>query len=376
MKTPLALPWERIPRLDSGVRIRMPIAATLGCGASVILGRDPVLGTIIYGSGRDPVLGTIVSGSGRDTILHHVPQSRDTVQLKTAVNTISHEYLLEFTSEYGIPETLHPVLPGPKDKIVDFPEGKIGVYTRTNCRSLAADMDLFNLIRAPNPTKVKIGSHPRAPHEVPLLTLTAPRVIEMDETAATDSFGVPSTIERSPQDFAHEAGASDQGAAAPEIPSSEDIPATVASGAGQAEETDTMDPPAAPESRSSHGGKSLAAIQLGLASTVVPEDAPVGVSDPDPLSFADAPSRHSADVAQSSPGIATAGDPESENASSPAKVGSPESVYQPEWGVTTWSWSLLVPSELVRDPAQRMKTPLALPWERIPRLDSGVRIRM
>nr|GEW37557.1 hypothetical protein [Tanacetum cinerariifolium] len=44
MKTPLALPWERIPQLDSGVRIRRPIAATLGCGASVILGRDLVLG--------------------------------------------------------------------------------------------------------------------------------------------------------------------------------------------------------------------------------------------------------------------------------------------------------------------------------------------
>nr|GEV83114.1 hypothetical protein [Tanacetum cinerariifolium] len=28
------------------------------------------------------------------------------------------------------------------------------------------------------------------------------------------------------------------------------------------------------------------------------------------------------------------------------------------------------------DPAQRMKTPLVLPWEQIPRLDSGVRIRI
>nr|GFA87514.1 hypothetical protein [Tanacetum cinerariifolium] len=55
---------------------------------------------------------------------------RDTVQLETAVNTISHEYLLEFTSEYDIPETLHPMLPGPEDRIVDFSEGKIGVYTR------------------------------------------------------------------------------------------------------------------------------------------------------------------------------------------------------------------------------------------------------
>nr|GEW52411.1 transposase (putative), gypsy type [Tanacetum cinerariifolium] len=448
MKTPLALPWERIPRLDSDVRIKMPIATTLGCGASVILGRDPVLGTIVYGSGRDPVLGTIVSGSGRDTIHHHVPQFRDTVQLETAVNTISHEYLLEFISKYGIPETLHPVLPGPEDRIVDFPEGYYQIhlsqlsvigaakvshfeinyrvlnviptpslfcvfytpsfnsgwisfskrprrntpqcYTkpldslknwnnrffwvdervfptvvdwRTNAPkdgipaagtySLEAvrvldthrtpiqkqpemllclvgissryylgdemypmflhdddrDMDLFNLIRALNPTKVKVRSRPRTPHE-------------MDEPAATDSSGVPSIIERSPLDFSHEAGASDQGVAALEIPSSEDVPATVASGAGQAEETATMDPPTAPKSR-----------KRGHDRTDV--NAPP--NDPDPLSFADAPSRHPADVAQSSPGIATVGDPESENASSPAEVGSPGSVYQPECGVTNGS---------------------------------------
>nr|GFB33716.1 hypothetical protein [Tanacetum cinerariifolium] len=49
---------------------------------------------------------------------------RDSVQLETALNTISHEYLLEFTSEYGISEVLHPELPGPGDRIVDFPEGK------------------------------------------------------------------------------------------------------------------------------------------------------------------------------------------------------------------------------------------------------------
>nr|GEX49049.1 hypothetical protein [Tanacetum cinerariifolium] len=52
------------------------------------------------------------------------------------------------------------------------------------------DMDLFNLIRAPNPTKVKTGSHPCAAHEVPCLTVTASRVIEMKEpTAAIDSSG-------------------------------------------------------------------------------------------------------------------------------------------------------------------------------------------
>nr|GFA06315.1 hypothetical protein [Tanacetum cinerariifolium] len=48
---------------------------------------------------------------------------KDTVQLETAVNTISQEYLLEFTSKYGISEAL-PELPGPEDMIVDFPEGK------------------------------------------------------------------------------------------------------------------------------------------------------------------------------------------------------------------------------------------------------------
>nr|GEV71838.1 ribonuclease H-like domain-containing protein [Tanacetum cinerariifolium] len=166
------------------------------------------------------------------------------------------------------------------------------------------DMDLFNLIRAPNPTKVKTGSRPRAPHEVPLLTLTATRVIEMDEpAAATDSSGVSSTIER-------------------ELP----------------------------------WGKSLAAIQLGLASTVVvPEDAPAVVSDPDPLSFADAPSRHPVDVAQSSHGIAAAGDPESDNASSAAEVGSPESVYRPEWGVT--NGSLLDTPEACQDLVDHVAPP-------------------
>nr|GEV16383.1 hypothetical protein [Tanacetum cinerariifolium] len=264
---------------------------------------------------------------------------RDTVQLKTAVNTVSHEYLLEFTSEYDVPKTLHPALPGPEDRIVDFPEGwmpfskRLGrntpqCYTkpldslknwnnrffwvdervfptvvdwRTNAPkdrmpaegtySIEAvrvlDMhhiDLFNLIRAPNPIKVKTGSRPRAPHEVPLLTLTAPRVTEMDEPAATDSSGVPSAIERSPLDFAHEAGDSDQGTAAPEMPSSEDMLLWA----------------------------SVTQIRYPLLT----------LHHAIPLML---------------PSIAAAGDPESENASSPAEVGSPRSVYQQEWGVTNGS---------------------------------------
>ncbi|GKD36558.1 hypothetical protein Tco_1252067, partial [Tanacetum coccineum] len=55
---------------------------------------------------------------------------RDTIQLEDVVSTISEEYLLEFTSEYGIPESLNPELPGPEEPIVEFPEGKVGVYTK------------------------------------------------------------------------------------------------------------------------------------------------------------------------------------------------------------------------------------------------------
>nr|GFA94112.1 hypothetical protein [Tanacetum cinerariifolium] len=190
------------------------------------------------------------------------------------------------------------------------------------------DMDLFNLIHALNPTKVKTESRPRAAHEVPLLTLTANRVVKIeDQAAATDSSGVPSTIERSRLDFANEAGASDQGTMALEVPPPEDVPATSAPKADQAEEVAATDPSAAIESRkrgrdgayvnaplkvlrrvhadprptgSTHGGESLATIELGLESTrpvLVLENAPAGVSDPNPLSFADPQSCHPADNA-------------------------------------------------------------------------------
>nr|GEV19046.1 hypothetical protein [Tanacetum cinerariifolium] len=55
---------------------------------------------------------------------------RDTIQLEDTVSTISKAYLLDFTSEYGIPESLHPELPGLEEPIVEFPEGKVGVYTK------------------------------------------------------------------------------------------------------------------------------------------------------------------------------------------------------------------------------------------------------
>ncbi|GJV00294.1 hypothetical protein Tco_1329564 [Tanacetum coccineum] len=55
---------------------------------------------------------------------------RDTIQLNDAVSTIYEEYLLEFTLEYGILESLHPELHGPEEPIMEFSEGKVGVYTK------------------------------------------------------------------------------------------------------------------------------------------------------------------------------------------------------------------------------------------------------
>nr|GEX41616.1 hypothetical protein [Tanacetum cinerariifolium] len=201
-------------------------------------------------------------------------------------------------------------------------------------------MDLFNLIRASNPTKVKTGTRPRVAHEVPLLTVTASRVIEMEDPAAeTDSSGVPSTIERSPMDFANENslqqstggnGPEDQGqeAVAPEVPPLKNVTTMgVAPEAGQTEGIAATGP------HSTHGGKSLAAMGLGMGSTRpvhASRGTLVDVSDPDPLSFADPQSRPTADVAQSSKGVAAARDPESENTSFTSMVGSPESIYRPK----------------------------------------------
>nr|GEU71059.1 hypothetical protein [Tanacetum cinerariifolium] len=307
------------------------------------------------------------------------------------------EYLLEFTSEYGISEALHSKLPGPEDRIVDFPEGK-GVPTIVDWRKSAPkdgmpaentnspeaviilnthrtpiqkqpeallclvglsrryylgdevyltflhndyrDIALFNLIRAPNPTKVKTGSCPRAAHKVPLLTVTANRVIEMEElAAATDSLGVPSTIERSPLDFANEnpsqqsTGPEDQEAAAPEVPPPENVTTTgIAPEAGPTEKVAATGPPAVKERR-----KSLAAIELRMGFThPIPtsQGVPVDVSDPDPLYFADPQSRPLADVTQSSKGAVAAKDSESENTSFASMVRSPESIYRPELGIT------------------------------------------
>ncbi|GJU34047.1 hypothetical protein Tco_1182401 [Tanacetum coccineum] len=452
---------------------------------------------------------------------------RDTIQLENAVSTISQEYLLEFTSEYGIPEGLHPELPGPEETIVEFPEGKVGVYTKffefanfripisqflfdilghyqiylsqlsvigaakvshfeINCRVLniiptlnlfrvfyipsfnsgwmsfskrpgkntpqcytkpldslknwnnrffwvdekifptvvdwrtnapkdgmpaansysAADvtilnthhMDLFNFINAPNPTKVKTKTRPRAAHEVPLLTVTASRVIEMEDVVvASESSETPSTIEKSPLDFANEdppqtiterGGTEDrvQDEVAYEIPSTGNASTTgVALETGLEEEVATMgalvnkgrrkrgnnkaeenappkvlrrDHDAFRPTQSTRRGKSQALMGLDTGSILStpaaqdPSTATKSVIDPEPLSYAKPQPDPEQDMTQSSKEAATeiptekvattevniqfsVRSPESGRSTSvPSVVGSPGGIYQPGWGVT------------------------------------------
>ncbi|GJX90791.1 hypothetical protein Tco_0344117 [Tanacetum coccineum] len=120
------------------------------CGSSPLVGMGQA--NPYYTSSCPPSLGDVavrrlidmtsgaqaVSTAHESRTVHNVewrtsgghPTGRDTIQLEDAVSTISQEYLLDFTSEYGIPEDVHLELPADNEAIVDFPEGKVGVYTR------------------------------------------------------------------------------------------------------------------------------------------------------------------------------------------------------------------------------------------------------
>ncbi|GJZ78848.1 hypothetical protein Tco_0643685 [Tanacetum coccineum] len=341
---------------------------------------------------------------------------RDTIQLESAVSTISQEYLLEFTSKYGIPEGLHPELPNPEDIIVDFPEGKIGVYTRflefanfcipisqflfdilghyqihlsqlsmigaakqkirkkhsmmlyktpgllekleqsifwvdervfptvvdwrTNAPKdgtpvagsySAADvavlnthhMDLFNLISAPNPTKVKTGTRPRAAHEgrnrrsrpgravgeIPPVDNPMPTEVAPDLGKEMAAIG-PTVNKRRLK-----GGKEDTGANAPRKVLRRDH--------------DTSRP-----TQSTLGGKSIAAMGLKTGTTFsapASQETPADVSDPDPLSSSEVPTGHMATTEVQ--GLFSAKSPESgKSASVLSRDGSPGVVLFAECG--------------------------------------------
>ncbi|GKF08846.1 hypothetical protein Tco_0043070 [Tanacetum coccineum] len=179
------------------------------------------------------------------------------------------------------------------------------------CRSLASKSSALN------PAKVKIKTRPRAAHEVSLLTVTASRVIEMEDTAmASGSSGTPSTLEKSPLDFANEdppqmitemGGTADQvqDGLSHEIPHVETATTTeVVQKPGLDKEVAAMGPPV--NKRHRKRGKSLASIGLEAGSTFftpatqkTPADAK-SVSDPEPLSYVKPQPHPEQDVAQSS----------------------------------------------------------------------------
>ncbi|GJR54002.1 hypothetical protein Tco_1404523 [Tanacetum coccineum] len=427
---------------------------------------------------------------------------RDTIQLESVVSTISKEYLREFTSEYYIPESLHPELPGPEETIVDFPEGKVGVYTKffefanfcipisqflfdilghfqihlsqlsvigaakvshfeINCRILniiptlnlfrifyvlsynsgwmsfskrsgkntpqcytkpldslknwnnrffwvderifptvmewrssapkdqmpsadsysAADvamlnthrtpiqkqsedllclvglswnyfsgddeyptflydddreMDLFGLISAPNPTKVKTRVRPRASYKVPLLTATASHVVNMEDTPAVSvSSETPFAMEKSLMDF-----------------SNEDSPPMIT---GRGETEDQVPAAVSQEAPTKNAATAEVVPEQNLEKEATAMGGPETLSDaksesdPDPLSYAKPQPHPERDVAQkSAPEIPTKKIDTTEmqdrfsvespgsgkSTSVPFVDGSPGGIYQPGWGVT------------------------------------------
>ncbi|GJY28589.1 hypothetical protein Tco_0404356 [Tanacetum coccineum] len=185
-------------------------------------------------------------------------------------------------------------------------------------------MDLFNLIKAPNPTKVKTGTRQRTAHEVPLLTATASCVIQMvDVTELSTSSGTPSTVERSPLDFLNE-----------------DAPPPLTQGAEAGVHAKVLrkDHDDARAEHSARKGKSLAdmsvdtELAIHIQETQEPPNATQSVNDPDPLSYAKPQSKQ--DVTQSSKEKGVAGNQDSEKSlPSPHITGSPGSIYQPGWGL-------------------------------------------
>ncbi|GJZ59899.1 hypothetical protein Tco_0615715 [Tanacetum coccineum] len=289
------------------------------------------------------------------------------------MSTISQEYLLEFTSEYGITEDLigiasaakvdERVFPTIVDWRINAPSDEMPVEGSYSVEDVAIlDTQLTPIQKqleplfAPNPTKVKIGTRPRAAHEVPLLTSTASRVIDMEEPAtATECSGTSSTIEKSPLDFDNENpsqqitesdGPEDQvqETVAPEILPLGNVSAMGAAPTVSLEEevvamgprlskkhrkrgNDRAEANAPPKvlkkdhatsrpTQSILGGKSLTSMGVEpvfTSSAPASQETPVDVSDPDPLSYAKPRSIPERDIAQSSKGAAVAGDPDSEN---------------------------------------------------------------
>ncbi|GKC50403.1 hypothetical protein Tco_1073148 [Tanacetum coccineum] len=140
----------------------------------------------------------------------------------------SPEYLLEFTSEDGIQEDLHPELPDPEDTIVDFSEGEVDekvfpTVVAWHTGSPKDGMPPADSYSALDVTTLNTCRTPIQKQPELLLCLVGlswryflgddvdglvqfdqclESCQDMDTTGASRSSETPSTVEKSPLDFA------------------------------------------------------------------------------------------------------------------------------------------------------------------------------
>nr|GFB50391.1 hypothetical protein [Tanacetum cinerariifolium] len=175
------------------------------------------------------------------------------------------------------------------------------------------------LISAPNPAKVKTGTRPRTAYEVSLLTATANRMIDMEDTVgASESSGTPSTLEKSPLEFANE-----------------DPPQMIAK-SGWAEEPSLEKEVAAigPPVNKRRRKRGKEETEANAPPKVLRKDHAAFRPEQDLLGErASVPTGNVATIKVR--GLFFARSPESgKSFSFPSVAGSPEDIYQPGWGVT------------------------------------------
>ncbi|GKC63910.1 hypothetical protein Tco_1096508 [Tanacetum coccineum] len=294
---------------------------------------------------------------------------RDTITLEQAVSTISQEYLQLFCSDYfiiGMPSTriawsemrfcfpgIKHLLLAPSEFIENPAQGSKAPLTLSWERIPRLDsgvrvmMDLFGLIKNPNP-KVKVGTRPRAAHEVPLLQATAGRVVNMEETPTiSTSTGTPSAMEKSPLDFADEDVQTEvvgehqtdnpvfTTVPQQEQPAAESAATEVPPETNLEQEVLTMGPPVNKRRRKRDRGETVSSAPSKAPRTERDTAADTqSVSEPEPLSFVVPRPTPEPDVAQSSKAAAVEDEDTEKSSSFISMGGPPDDIYQPNWGIT------------------------------------------
>ncbi|GJV40267.1 hypothetical protein Tco_1418707 [Tanacetum coccineum] len=147
---PLALPWGRTPRLDSGVR------------GSLVLGFPSISHVTVSGQS-----GTLVGqGSAHNRDCGHRSPSASMLRKRLICFALTQKSLDTFCQTFHIPNDVHPQLPSPNQIIHEMPTGKI-------------EIDLFAFIPVADPIKVEVRERECAEGEVRLLDSTVGRVVPL-----------------------------------------------------------------------------------------------------------------------------------------------------------------------------------------------------